>query len=102
MSHKSIAHNRKTITDDLTKRGALFTIHNNGAHLRVKTPQGVVNFWPGTDHGSRQDGSKIKCYQELLEDLGQKDAEMYDDMSDDELLDIIHSCVETLKSRINI
>ena len=39
---------RERATKALTDAGAAFTAHNPGAHLRVTTPAGVIDYWPGT------------------------------------------------------
>jgi hypothetical protein len=39
---------RERAAKALTKAGAVFTVHNDGAHLRVTTPAGVIDYWPGT------------------------------------------------------
>ncbi len=40
--------NRERATKALTDAGAAFSVHNHGAHLRVTTPAGVIDYWPGT------------------------------------------------------
>ncbi len=39
---------RERAAKALTDAGATFTAHNHGAHLRVTTPAGVIDYWPGT------------------------------------------------------
>jgi hypothetical protein len=39
---------RERATKALTDAGAAFTSHNHGAHLRVTTAAGVIDYWPGT------------------------------------------------------
>ena len=42
------ASNRKASAKILTDAGISFVSANDGAHLIIKTKQGVINFWPGT------------------------------------------------------
>lgn len=42
------AKNRESSADILKRNGISFTSHNDGAHLIVKGPPGIVDFWPGT------------------------------------------------------
>lgn len=42
------ASNREKSQQLLVKHGVTFTIHNSGAHLIVHSPEGLIDFWPGT------------------------------------------------------
>lgn len=42
------ASNRASSLERLKIAGIEFKVHNNGAHLVVYGPRGVVDFWPGT------------------------------------------------------
>jgi len=47
--HKlKVTRNRASSKQHLIDNGVEFTEHNNGAHLIIRTDDGVINFWPGT------------------------------------------------------
>ncbi len=59
-------NNREFSTTLLNKRGVKFESHNNGAHLRVETSQGMIDFWPGTGYWKSANGVKGRGVQNLL------------------------------------
>lgn len=42
------ATNRQNSTALLDSRGVEYTSSNNGAHLQIAGPYGMIDFWPGT------------------------------------------------------
>jgi hypothetical protein len=42
------AHNTEASTYALIDAGVEYTSHNNGAHLKIKCAQGMIDFWPST------------------------------------------------------
>ena len=46
------AQRREEAPNTLRAKGIFFTTHNQGAHLAVETPMGMVDYWPGTGRWS--------------------------------------------------
>lgn len=63
------AQRRDNAPDVLRAKGVYFTSHNNGAHLAVETPMGIVDFWPGTTRWAARHPVNIKGFglRQLLE-----------------------------------
>lgn len=63
------AQRRESAPDVLRAKGIFFISHNNGAHLAVETPMGVVDFWPGTTRWATRQPTGLKGFglETLLE-----------------------------------
>ena len=46
----------------LRAKGVCFTSYNNGAHLAVETPMGIVDFWPGTTRWATRQPTGLKGF----------------------------------------
>jgi len=60
------ASNREYSTKLLQEKQIKFTEYNGGAHLRVETTQGVIDFWPGTGYWKTAGGIKGRGVNNLL------------------------------------
>lgn len=68
--------NRDRSTDLLRGCGVAFDLHNDGYHLIVTAPRGLIDFWPSTgrfqDRRTRKMGRGVKS---LLEMIGRQQVE---------------------------
>ncbi|WP_299083390.1 hypothetical protein [uncultured Paraglaciecola sp.] len=58
---------RESAPKQLEQAGIPFTVHNNGAHLIVKTATGFIDFWPGKDRWKNRTGKTGFGVCELIE-----------------------------------
>ena len=56
------AQRRDNAPDVLRAKDVYFTSHNNGAHLAVETPMGIVDFWPGTTRWATRQPTGLKGF----------------------------------------
>lgn len=66
LSKEKRRRNRDSARTILTDNGVQFTVHNNSAHLRVHTNNGVIDFWPGTGLWICPDGKRGRGIFKLL------------------------------------
>ena len=63
----------ETNTEYLQRAGAFFTSFNNGLHLVVTSPQGLIDYWPSTNKFSvRKTGERGRGYKRVLQLCGLK------------------------------
>lgn len=71
----SIKATKKRRLNDSTERlkdlGHTFTSHNNGLHLKVKSPVGIFDFWPSTGKYKRPRGDYGRGVGNLVNELKQ-------------------------------
>jgi len=58
-------------TNHLIELGIEFTSHNNGIHLKVKRPAGIVDFWPSTGRFKHPNGSYGRGVKNMLKETEQ-------------------------------
>ena len=65
------ARNKEWSTNHLREQGIEFQSFNNGIHLKVKRPVGVIDFWPTTGKYKRPDGSYGRGIKNMLKETEQ-------------------------------
>jgi hypothetical protein len=73
-TYKAMAAHSKQIRDErrtkapaaLTRRGIEFESKNEGAHLIVKGPHGLIDYWPGTGRWIDRSKGKGFGFRELI------------------------------------
>lgn len=63
------AANRRSSADNLKAAGIAFEAKNDGAHLIVSHPSGVVDFWPGTGLWIARAGKQGRGVRKLIKYL---------------------------------
>ncbi len=67
------AASRINSADYLRQRGVSFEERNNGAHLIVGSPAGIIDFWPGTGLWiARSDNTRGRGVAKLVRKIGAK------------------------------
>lgn len=58
-------------TNHLIEQGIEFQSFNNGIHLRVKRPAGLIDFWPSTGKFKRPNGTYGRGIKNMLKETAQ-------------------------------
>jgi len=75
LSQEKRANNRANSAEILFSAGVAFTLHNNGAHLRIPNGAVVIDFWPGTGKWKVPNGPTGRGVHNLLHYLNEEQFE---------------------------